>query len=84
MGLLLDRATWHTSYQNMYPSVTWAHTSTCWPCGLILPLKSEVIALSETPIVTFVEWMNRDLWKGLPIELVTTHSGWGLVMVSPP
>ena len=58
--------------------------STCWPCGLILPLKSEVIAPDDTPIVASVEWMDRDLWKDLPIEPVTTHPGWGSVMVSPP
>ncbi len=52
--------------------------STCWPCSLILPLKSVVIAPDDTPIA--VEWMNCDLWKGLPIEPVTTHPGCGSVM----
>ena len=50
--------------------------STCWPCDLILPLKSEVIAPDDTPIVTSIEWMNCDLWKGLYKEPGTTHPGW--------
>ena len=33
--------------------------STCWPCGLILHLKSEVIASDDTPVVASVEQMNR-------------------------
>ena len=74
MGLH-DRAAWHASYHFVPVGPGPGPRSTCWPCGLILPLKSEVIAPDDTPIVASVSGWTATI-EGLPIEPVTNHPGW--------